>query len=293
MTGATPIRGPGRLRDLTVATAAYVLPVLFVLLPLAAFLVYSFFSVQGVELVHEPTLLNYRRFFADEIYLPVFLKTCRLCLEVAGLTILLGYPVAYLLAALKGRKRYMLLLLLLVPLLMSYIIKIYAIRSILGGTGFLNRFLMWLGVIDEPSMLFVYNLNAVLLTLTVLLLPFAILPIFLSLERIPRRLLEASSDLGGSGWQTFWLVILPLSLPGVIAAATFVFVLALGDFLTPQMVGGQSGFTFGRIIYSQFGAAFNWPFGAALSAILAVAVMVAIVIGARFGNRAAARGGSA
>jgi len=84
-----------------------------------------------------------------------------------------------------------------------------------------------------------------------------------------------------------------LSVPGVIAAATFVFVLALGDFLTPQMVGGQSGFTFGRIIFSQFGAAFNWPFGAALSAILAVAVMVAIVIGARFGNRAAARGGAA
>jgi len=274
------------------ATAAYLLPVIFVLLPLATFFVYSFFSVQGVELVHEPTLLNYRRFFADEIYLPVFLKTCRLCLEVAALTILFGYPVAYLLAALRGRKRYVLLLLLLVPLLMSYIIKIYAIRSILGGTGFLNRFLMWLGVIDEPSMLFVYNLNAVLLTLAVLLLPFAILPIFLSLERIPRRLLEASSDLGGSGWQTFWMVILPLSLPGVIAAATFVFVLALGDFLTPQMVGGQSGFTFGRIIYSQFGAAFNWPFGAALSVILAIAVMVAIVIGAWFGNRAAARGGS-
>ena len=282
----------GRWRDLAVATGAYVLPVVFVLLPLAAFFVYSFFSVQGVELVRQPTLLNYRRFFADEIYLPVFLRTCRLCLEVAGLTILLGYPVAYLLAALKGRKRYMLLLLLLVPLLMSYIIKIYAIRSILGGTGFLNRFLMWLGVIDEPSMLFVYNLNAVLLTLTVLLLPFAILPIFLSLERIPRRLLDASSDLGGSGWQTFRLVILPLSLPGVIAAATFVFVLALGDFLTPQMVGGQSGFTFGRIIFSQFGAAFNWPFGAALSAILAAAVMVAIVIGARFGNRTAQRGGS-
>jgi spermidine/putrescine transport system permease protein len=290
---AAPILGPGRWRALTLATAAYVLPVLFVLLPLAAFFVYSFFSVQGVQLVREPTLLNYRRFFADEIYLPVFLKTCRLCLEVAGLTILLGYPVAYLLAALKGRKKYMLLLLLLVPLLMSYIIKIYAIRSILGGTGFLNRFLLWTGIIDEPSMLFVYNLNAVLLTLTVLLLPFAILPIFLSLERIPRRLLEASADLGGSGWQTFRMVILPLSVPGVIAAATFVFVLALGDFLTPQMVGGQSGFTFGRIIFSQFGAAFNWPFGAALSAILAAAVMVAIVIGARFGNRAGARGGAA
>ena len=176
-------------------------------------------------------------------------------------------------------------MMLLVPLLMSYIIKIYAIRSILGGNGFLNRALLATGLIDEPLTIFVFNLNAVLLTLTVLLIPFAVLPIFLSLERIPRNLLEASADLGASNWQTFARVILPLSLPGVVAASTFVFVLAIGDFLTPQMVGGQSGFTFGRIIYSQFGAAFNWPFGSALSVILAIVVIVAIAIGARFGAK--------
>jgi spermidine/putrescine transport system permease protein len=169
-----------------------------------------------------------------------------------------------------------------VPLLMSYIIKIYAIRSILGGNGFLNRFLVWTGLIDQPLTLFVFNLNAVLLTLTVLLIPFAILPIFLSLERIPRSLIEASVDLGASNWQTFWRVIVPLSLPGVMTAASFVFVLAIGDFLTPQMVGGPNGFTFGRIIYSQFGAAFNWPFGAALSAILAVVMTAVIAFGRRF-----------
>ncbi len=120
------------------------------------------------------------------------------------------------------------------------------------------------GLAEQPLTIFVFNLNAVLLTLTVLLIPFAILPIFLSLERIPRNLVEASSDLGASGLQTFLRIILPLSLPGIVTAATFVFVLAIGDFLTPQMVGGQSGFTFGRIVYSQFGTAFNWPFGAAL-----------------------------
>jgi spermidine/putrescine transport system permease protein len=179
-------------------------------------------------------------------------------------------------------------MLLLVPLLMSYIIKMYAIRSILGGNGFLNRTLIALGLIDQPLTFFVFNLNAVLLTLSVLLLPFAILPIFLSLERIPRNLLEASADLGGSNAQTFFRVILPLSLPGVVSAASFVFVLAIGDFLTPQMVGGQSGFTFGRVIYSQFGTAFNWPFGAALSVILAALVIVAIVIGAWFGGEKAA-----
>jgi spermidine/putrescine transport system permease protein len=138
---------------------------------------------------------------------------------------------------------------------------------------------LWTGLINEPLPFFVFNLNAVLLTLTVLLLPFAILPVFLSLERIPKVLFEASADLGASNWQTFRRVALPLSLPGVITAAAFVFVLALGDFITPQMVGGQSGFTFGRIVYSQFGTAFNWPFGAALATVLALVVIVALALG--------------
>jgi spermidine/putrescine transport system permease protein len=269
-------------------TAAYGLPLFFILMPLCGFLVYSLFSVEGTELHYDLTLANYRRFFTDEIYIPVLRQTVVLCLEVAGLCIAFGYPVAYFLSGLKGRKKFTLLMLLLVPLLMSYIIKMYAIRSILGGNGFLNRTLIALGIIDQPLTFFVFNLNAVLLTLSVLLLPFAILPIFLSLERIPRNLLEASADLGGSNRQTFFRVILPLSLPGVISAATFVFVLAIGDFLTPQMVGGQNGFTFGRIIYSQFGTAFNWPFGAALSVILAALVIVAIVIGTWFGGEKAA-----
>lgn len=273
-------------RFLAVA-AAYGLPVFFILLPLCGFLVYSLFWVEGTNLHHDLTLVNYRRFFTDEIYIPVLRQTVLLCLEVAGLCILAGYPVAYFLSGLKGRKKYMLLMLLLVPLLMSYIIKMYAIRSILGGNGFLNTTLIALGIIDQPLTFFVFNLNAVLLTLTVLLLPFAILPIFLSLERIPKNLLEASADLGGSNWHTFSRVILPMSLPGVVSAATFVFVLAIGDFLTPQMVGGQNGFTFGRIIYSQFGTAFNWPFGSALSVILAALVIAAIAIGARFGGERA------
>jgi spermidine/putrescine transport system permease protein len=264
---------------------AYGLPIAFILIPLAAFLAYSFFSVSGTTIHYEPSLLNYRRFFTDPVFQPVFWRTCLLCLEVAILAIGFGYPVAFFLAGLEGRRKYTLLLLLMVPLLMSYVIKIYAIRSILGGNGFLNRGLLALGLIDRPLTIFVYNLNAVLLSLTALLIPFAVLPIFLSLERIPRNLLEASADLGASGLQTFARVILPLSLPGTLTAATFVFVLAIGDFLTPQMVGGLSGFTFGRIIYSQFGTAFNWPFGAALSVILAAVVVLVIAAGARLGAR--------
>jgi len=265
--------------------AAYVVPLAFILVPLALFLVYSFFGVDHGDMVYRLSLGNYARFFTDPVFLPIFLRTCLLCLSVAVICVLLAYPVAYFLTTLRGRRRYVLLVLLLVPLLMSYVIKIYAVRSILGGNGILNRALLAIGLIDHPSMLFVFNLNAVLLTLTVLLIPFAVLPIFLSLERIPQALRHASADLGASRAQTFWRVTLPLSLPGAVSAMSFVFVLAIGDFLTPQMVGGQSGFTFGRIVYSQFGMAYNWPFGAALSVILAAVVILAVGLGGRFGRQ--------
>lgn len=276
-------------RGLLLAGLAFALPVVLIVVPLAIFVVYSFFSVDHGTMVYTPTLANYGRFFTDPVFIPVLVTTCILCVSVAVICVVVGYPVAYFLASLRGRWRYTLLLLMLVPLLMSYVIKIYAIRSILGQNGFLNAALMTLGIIDKPSSLFVFNLNAVLLALTLLLIPFAILPIFLSLERIPGNLLQASYDLGATGTQTFLRVTLPLSLPGVASAASFVFVLAIGDFLTPQMVGGTSGFTFSRIIYSQFGAAFNWPFGAALSIVLAIVVIVAILVGERFGQPEAAR----
>ncbi len=275
----------GLLQRGLVAALAFAVPVLLIAVPLAIFVIYSFFSVDHGSMVYTPTLANYARFFTDPIFVPVLFSTVILCLSVAAICVVVGYPVAYFLASLQGRWRYTLLLLMLVPLLMSYVIKIYAIRSILGQNGVLNSVLLRLGILSEPSSLFVFNMNAVLLSLTLLLIPFAILPIFLSLERISPVLLQASEDLGATGMQTFFRVTLPLSLPGIVSAASFVFVLAIGDFLTPQMVGGTSGFTFSRIIYSQFGAAFNWPFGAALSLILAVVVIIAILVGERSGQQ--------
>jgi spermidine/putrescine transport system permease protein len=282
---AGPARGEGGLRKrrgALVSAAAWTLPVAFILVPLLLFTVQSFFQVEGTDIVYRLTLKNYVRFFTDPTFYDTFGWSCLLALGVAVLTVLLGYPVAYLLASLGGRMKYVVAFIFVIPLLMSYIIKIYAIRSILGGNGFLNRILLQLGLIDEPWTFLVFNLNAVLLTLTVLLVPFAILPIFVALEKIPRNLLEASADLGASAWQTFRTIVLPLSLQGVVIGASCAFVLALGDFVTPQMVGGTSGFTFGRIIYSQFGTAFNWPFGAALSVILLLVVLLALVSAARF-----------
>ena len=269
-----PAPQPARL---VLVGLAYGLPILFILVPMLLFLLQSFYYVENGDIVPELTLRNYVRFVADPIYVPMFFRTCALSFGAALITILLGYPVALLLAGLPQRMRYRVALLFVVPLLMSYIIKIYAIRSILGSNGFLNRILMHFGLIDEPLTFLIFNLQAVMLTLAVILLPFAILPIFIALEKIPRTIFDASADLGASSWQTFRRVVLPLSAQGTMVGGSFTFMLALGDFLTPQMVGGQSGFTFGRIIYSQFGFAFNWPFGAALSVVLMAVVLVAVV----------------
>ena len=262
----------------------YALPVLFIVVPLVSFLAHGFFSVENGRIVYRPTLLNYARFFGDPIYIPLFLRTCLLALEVAAIGVLLGYPIALLLAGLKGRAKYAATLIFVIPLLMSYIIKIYAIRAILGNEGFLNKLLIFLGILDHPSNFLVFNLNAVLITLATILIPFTILPIFIALEKIPANLIEASSDLGAGGLQTFWRVVLPLSLPGTVVGASFTFVLAIGDFVTPEMVGGPNGFTFGRAVYSQFGLAYNWPFGAALSVMLLAVVMVAILAAGRLGR---------
>ena len=278
----TRIGGPWS--DALLTVAAWALPTTFILVPLLLFLSLGFFEVEGTDIAYRPTLKNYIRFFTDPGFLPTYVTTCWLGLKVAAITVLCGYPVAYLLASLSGRVKYAAAMVFAVPLLMSYIIKIYAIRSILGSNGFLNRILLALGIIDEPWTFLLFNLNAVMLTLAILLIPFAILPIFLALERIPRNLLEASADLGARPWQTFRTVILPMSLPGVVIGASFTFVLAIGDFVTPQMVGGTQGFTFGRIVYSQFGFGNNWPFGAALSVILLLPALLAIVAADRFGR---------
>jgi spermidine/putrescine transport system permease protein len=288
MAEATALRedsGERAIRAL-LAALAYGAPFLFILVPLLLFLLQSFFYVEKTEIVHSFTLANYVRFFSEATFIPIFVYTCLLSLGAALITVFLGYPVALLLASLSGRAKYLLTLVFVIPLLMSYIMKIYAIRSLLGGNGFLNRMLIAAGIIDQPITFLIFNLYAVMITLALILLPFTMLPIFITLDRIPRQLVDASHDLGATGWQTFRRVILPLSASGTLIGASFTFVLALGDFVTPQMVGGMNGLTFGRVIYSQFGFAFNWPFGAALSVILLIFVALILVLTGRLFNRA-------
>ncbi|WP_421694545.1 ABC transporter permease [Aestuariivirga sp.] len=254
------------------------LPLIFVVLPIGTFLVLSFFHMENNQIVYAFGISNYVNFFRSWTYLGTFLGTLWLCMQVMLICMALGYPIAWFVWRRAGTLRYFLLLLTVLPLFMSYIVKLYTIRSVLGLNGLLNQTLMGLGLLDKPSLLFLFNQHAVLGTMSVLYLPFAILPIFLTLERIPAILLDASRDLGASPWSTFRHIVFPLALPGTVAGALFTFVLALGDFVTPQMVGGTTGFTFGRVIWSQFGLAYNWPFGAAMAAILLLTAFIIIIL---------------
>ena len=247
---------------------SFLLVIVLILIPLASFLSYSFFTVEGVEIIHQFSLINYKEFFIDEIYINTFVRTIFLALFVMFCCIVLGYPVAYFLARYAGKYKYAILLILIIPLFMSYIIKIYMMRSILGYSGLINKILKMLGIIEKPLEFFLWNQNSVIITLVIILLPLIIIPTFTSLDKIPSNIIEASFDLGCKPFQAFRHVIFPIGFPGLVVGGIFVFILALGDFVTPQLVGGTSGFTYGKIIYSNFGMAFNWPFGAALASIL-------------------------
>ena len=251
---------------------------IIILIPLLSFLSYSFFTVDNVEIIHEFSLYNFREFLTGEIYIPTFFRTLLLALIVMIACMITGYPIAYFLAMYAHRSKYFILLILIIPLFMSYIIKIYMMRSILGYSGLINKLLMMFGIISEPSEFFLYNQNAVIITLIIILLPLIIIPTFTSLEKIPRNIVEATYDIGCKPFQSFRYVIFPISLPGLIVGAVFVFILALGDFVTPQLVGGTSGFTYGKIIYSNFGMAFNWPFGTALASILLIVSVLIILL---------------
>jgi spermidine/putrescine transport system permease protein len=206
-------------------------------------------------------------------------------LIVSVLIVLLAYPVAYYLALSGTKRKYILLLLLIAPFLTSYLLRVLAWKVILGSQGVVNTFLFWAGIRspDDPVSQLLYSRFAVMLVLGYIWLPFVALPIFVSLESLDRRLLEAASDLGASRLRAFRAVTLPLSLPGVAAAFFFVFVPTLGEFVTPSLVGGASGYMYGNQIVDLFGAGFpDWETGSVLALFLIAVVLVLTVVFSRF-----------
>jgi len=221
--------------------------------------------VEQGHVVQHWNLANYRELLRTPVYFSVLIRSMRIAGLVTALAVALGYPAAYYLSLHAHRRKDLLYQLVIIPLWVSYLVRAYAWKTILGSDGVLNTCLQYLHLTTHPVAFLLYSPFAVVITLTHIYTPFAFLPIYASLEHIPRNLIEASHDLGASPWQTFWRVILPLSLPGLLAGATSAFVLSLGDFLAPLLVGGSSGIMISNIVVSLFGAAYNWPLGAAIS----------------------------
>jgi spermidine/putrescine transport system permease protein len=238
----------------------------FLLVPCALLFCYSFWSVSPQQtILHNWNVQNYLQLIRNPIYLSVLYRSIRIAGAVTLLALLLGYPLAYFLSFHAAKRKDLLYQLVIIPLWASYLVRGYAWKTILGSDGVLNGLLQYLHVTRHPVEFFLYSPFAVVLTLTHIYTPFTFLPIYASLEHVPRNLVEASHDLGASPWSTFRRIILPLSMPGVLAGATFAFVLTLGDFLAPLLVGGASGIMISNIVVSLFGAAYNWPLGAAIS----------------------------
>ncbi len=238
----------------------------FLLLPYVLMFCYSFWTVSSSQqILHTWTFANYSELVTRQVYWQTLLRSMWVAARVMIFSLLLGYPLAYFLSFHAGRKKDLYYQLVIIPLWVSYLVRAYAWKTILGTDGVLNTLLQYVHLTQHPLDFLLYSPLAVVLTLTHIYTPFTFLPIYAALEHIPRNLVEASHDLGASPTQTFWRVIFPLSIPGVIAGGTFAFVLSLGDFLAPLLLGGPSGIMISNIVVSLFGAAYNWPLGAAIS----------------------------
>ncbi|MDQ1406154.1 MAG: spermidine/putrescine transport system permease protein [Acidobacteriaceae bacterium] len=262
---------------------------LFLLLPYTLMLAHSFWVVRDGFIVHEWNLQNYRTLATNPVYVQVLLRSMRIAASVTLCSLLLGYPLAYYLSFYAGARKEILYQLVIVPLWISYLVRGYAWKTILGSDGVLNGFLQYLHLTNAPVGFLLYSPFAVILMLTHIYTPFVFLPIYAALEHIPRPLVEASQDLGASPFKTFLRVILPLSLPGLLAGATFAFVLSLGDFLAPLLVGGASGTMIANIVQSLFGAAYDWPLGAAISVCILLITVTLLFFTERLAKRWAFR----
>ena len=216
--------------------------------PLALVVLLSFWTQNYLEIDRTFTLANYREAWTDPLYRLLMLRSLAISGIVTALTVILAFPIAYFVAFHVKRNRALWLFLITIPFWTSYLLRVFLWKVILGYNGVLNSALIWLGLIEEPLTFILYDVNAVVLTLTHAWAPFAILPIYVALSRIDRSLLEAAEDLGDGPIRRFFRITLPLAMPGVLAAALIVFIPTVGDYVTPRLVGGSDGLTIANII---------------------------------------------
>ena len=260
------------------------------LIPIGTLFVYSMFHSSFFGIERSFTTENWSRIVHDPLYRTLILRSIWVALVVCAFTIPLSYAVAYAITF-RFRHGVLVLFLLLAPMFASYVVRVFAWVLILGPTGLLNRAITGVGLSSEPWQFLNFGRFAVALTLVSVLVPLATLPIYSALQNVPRSLLEASRDLGEPPARTFFRVTLPLTLPAVGASFAFVFLISAADYVTPQLLGGRTGFMVGRAIVDQFGPAGNLPFGGALSlaTLLSLVVVLGIVFTLALSLRAALR----
>ncbi|UWQ60939.1 ABC transporter permease (plasmid) [Leisingera caerulea] len=244
---------------------------LLVAAPLGILVVYSFWTQTYVEIDRTLTWANYLEAATDPLVRHLMLRSILIAGAVTAATVALAYPIAYFIAF-RTRKKTLWLLLITIPFWSSYLLRVFSWKLILGFNGVMNSALISLGLIKEPLTFLLYNEFAVVLTLAHAWAPFAILPIYVSLQKIDRSLLEAATDLGCSKLERFFRVTLPLTVPGIIAASLIIFIPTVGDYVTPSLVGGSQGKMVANLIQVQFGPANNWPLGATLSLVAMASV---------------------
>jgi spermidine/putrescine transport system permease protein len=251
--------------------------------PLALLISYSIWRLEGFDIVKEFSLINFKIILTNVAYRTVIVRTVMTALVVTTIDVAIALPLGFFIAKYGGRYRTLLTMLVILPLWSSYLVRVFAWKIILGYNGVLNTALLSLGILQEPSQIFLYNQFSTILTFVHVWLPFMILPIITAFEKLPDTLLEASADLNAYPLTTFRRIILPLVTPGILAGSINVFSLTMGDFITPNLVGSPNGIMLGNVISSQFGVAYNWPLGAAFALVVMLIVFSGLAIAIRWG----------
>ena len=265
---------------------------LLLAVPLIMVVALSFWTQDYLTLDRTFTIANYQTAWTEPMYQYLMARSLKISIFVTAVTVLVAYPVAYFISFhVAPKRKAMWIFLITIPFWTSYLMRIFLWKVILGYNGVINGTLTGFGIIDEPLSFILYNQNAVVITLAHAWIPFAILPIFVALERVDRSLIEAAEDLGDSGLRRFFRVTLPLSMPGVIAATIIVFIPTIGDYVTPRLVGGPNGLMISNMIELQFKKANNAPLGAAL-AISAMGIVTFFALVFLWMNRKYVRGAS-
>lgn len=283
--GASRFRGSEAANGLAMISPTAIFALALLAAPLATIFIYSFMTDGYLEIIRDFTFANYAEAWTKELYRVIMLRSLGVSFAVTLATVLLAFPVAYFVSFhVDASRKSLWLFLITIPFWTSYLIRVFLWKVILGFNGVVNSGLMGLGIIDEPLTFILYNVNSVVITLAHAYAPFAILPIFVALEKIDRSFLEAGRDLGESPFMTFIRVTLPLAMPGVISAVLIVFIPTVGDYVTPQLVGGPEGQMVANLIQLQYLKLDNYPMGSAL-AVTAMGIVTAFSLLFLFLNR--------